>query len=178
MESFEDVLAVGGHANSLGRSAEVLKLVQTDRNRVKELFECIFAEDAWVRMRAIDTFEKLVRNNPAATKPFVQRIVSDLTKSEQASIQWHVAQLFTEIELDDKQTSHAIKWLKKRLSTTEVDWIVAVESMKALIHFHEQGSVLSEDLPTLFAIQKDHSSNTVRKKAQMFLDDLAKNKFY
>lgn len=30
MEPFEDILAAGGHANSLGRAGEVLQTVQND----------------------------------------------------------------------------------------------------------------------------------------------------
>lgn len=169
MELFETILTVGGHTNSLGRSKEVLDKVKSDPTKMAELFDCIYAEDAWVRMRAIDTFEKLVSDNPKLAQPYTESLTGDLTEKEQPSIQWHLAQLYAEIELSQLQQAKAIKWLKNKISTTEVDWIVSVNAMKTLLQFYESGSVDGNELISLFQIQAKHKSKTVRKKAQQFL---------
>lgn len=176
MESFEDIFAYGGHANSLGRSREVLDEVKSDPTRMTELFDCIYSEDAWVRMRAMDTFEKAVRDNPELAKPYTNTLVYELTKSDQPSIQWHLAQLYTEVELSLSQQAKAISWLKGRIAVTAVDWIVAVNVMKTLLYFYELGFVGKAELKALYEIQSQHQSKTVCKKAQQFLEALDTNK--
>ncbi len=173
METLEVILSSGGHANSLGRAGEVLQLVRSNPERTGELFRCIYSEDAWVRMRAIDTFEKLVRENPVLAEPYIDAIFDDLTKINQASIQWHVAELFVELDLTEPQNKKAIKWLKDKISTSDVDWIVSVNTMRALLHFCDKKLVNKDELMFLFKVQIGHKSKAVRKKATKFLEALA-----
>ena len=173
MESFAEILLAGGHANSLGRSNEVLEIVRKDTSKLDELFSCISADDAWVRMRAIDTFEKLVKEQPALVQPYLKSILNELTKSEQPSIQWHLAQIFGEAALSDSQRKDVIAWLKARVTTTEVDWIVSVNVMKTLLAFCKSGFMRADELAPLFKTQSEHPSKSVRKKAAVFLQELA-----
>lgn len=169
VEPYREVLAAGGHTNSLGRAGEVLDELQRDRSRLPELFGCISDADAWVRMRAVDTFEKLVRADPACAGPYVEDIVSDLTRSDQASVQWHLAQLFGLIDLTPAQQETARAWLTSRLATTDVDWIVAAHAMATLEAFARRGLVATEDLRRLLEVQTGHRSASVRRKAGAFL---------
>jgi hypothetical protein len=172
MESFEWILLAGDHTNSLGRAHEVLEFVKQNPRQIEELFQCIFADDPWVRMRAIDTFEKIVRDNPEAARPYVDILIDDLTQSSQPSIQWHLAQLFAEIQLDQSQTAKALAWLQNRIATTDVDWIVAVNVMKTLLYFKGKNAIDGDVLKELFKIQTEHKSKSVRKKAGLFLEGL------
>lgn len=173
MDSFEEILQAGGHANSLGRAREILDLLQHDPTRLGELFKCISHEDAWVRMRAIDTFEKLIKEKPDLAKPYLEDIFSTLTKSTQPSIQWHLAQLFMEVELNEEQRDKAIEWLKNSIRTVDVDWIVSVNTMKALIYFQTQGFIEKRELIPFFNVQLEHSSKSVRKKTANLLQKLS-----
>ncbi|HEX6415939.1 MAG TPA: hypothetical protein VFZ62_00240 [Candidatus Saccharimonadales bacterium] len=172
MEPFKEILAAGGHANSLGRSGEVLEAVRTDNTKMDELFECISHEDAWVRMRAIDTFEKLVNEKPELAGPYLDAIFTKLTKSDQPSIQWHLAQIFNEVTLNDDQQKQAVLWLKQRIKTTDVDWIVSANTMKTLLSFCKKGIVSDDELRPLFETQTAHDSKSIRKKATGFLQEL------
>lgn len=172
MESFEQILASGGKANSLGRAGEVVDIVLADPSRLSELFACISADDAWVRMRAIDSFEKLIKGNPQWVTPFLPKIFSDLVLRDQPSIQWHLAQIFTEVQLSDAQREQAISWLKQRLKTTDVDWIVAADSMKAMLYFYQAGRVTKIEIEPLFRLQQQHASKSVRRKAEKLLQEL------
>ncbi|WP_299445741.1 hypothetical protein [uncultured Phycicoccus sp.] len=169
MEPYREALTAGGHTNSLGRAGEVLADVQGDRARLPELFACISDPDAWVRMRAVDTFEKLVRSDPACAGPYVEDIVTVLTRSDQPSVQWHVAQLFDVIELTAAQRETAVAWLTARVATTDVDWIVATQAMTTLLGFARRGVVASENLRPLLEVQAGHRSAAVRRKAAAFL---------
>lgn len=172
MEPFKEILTAGGHANSLGRAGEVVAAVQSDLSRLDELFECIYADDAWVRMRAVDSFEKIINENPRLARPYLGRIFNELAKSTQPSVQWHLAQLFAEVELSASEQQQAAAWLKERISSLDTDWIVAVNSMKTLLQFYRDGLVAKGDVAPLFELQKQHSSKTVRKKATQYSQDL------
>jgi len=172
MESYESILAVGGKTNSLGRADEVISSVYADPSRLDELFSCISADDAWVRMRAIDSFEKIAREKPEWIQPYLGRIFSDLTQSNQPSVEWHLAQIFSEVQLTDEQRENAIAWLKDKIKTTDVDWIVSVNTMKTLVHFCKSGLLANKDVTSLFKLQQQHKSNTVKKKAAQLLQEL------
>jgi hypothetical protein len=152
MNAYRDILAVGEKTNSLGRADEVIASVYADSSRLDELFDCISADDAWVRMRAIDSFEKIIKSRPEWAAPYVHTLLNDLTRSYQPSIQWHLAQIFSEVSLTDEQRHKAIGWLKGMVNTTEVDWIVSVNAMKALLFFHQNGFIPADDIKRLFAI--------------------------
>src|SRR5688572_10436406 len=168
MDSYEHMLTVGGKTNSLGRASEVIDDVDSNPSRLDELFNCISADDPWVRMRAIDSFEKIIRNRPEWVQPYLDNIFSNLTQSNQPSIQWHLAQIFSEVQLTNEQRISAIAWLKNKIKTTDVDWIVSVNVMKALVYFHKNGFVTTKELLQLFEIQEAHTSKSVRKKATSF----------
>lgn len=174
MESFEEVLTIGGKSNSLGRAAEVVEAVLKDHGRLEELYVCISATDSWVRMRAIDSFEKICRIHPEWIEPYIDKILRDLTPSTQPSIQWHLAQVFAETNLSADQKGQAITWLKDRIRTADVDWIVSVNVMKALLKFKDDGDISVEELLELFRIQERHTSKSVRKKASSFIEKITR----
>ena len=168
MNSYKSILEAGGKTNSLGRANEVIDSVYSDPSRLEELFNCISADDAWVRMRAIDSFEKIVRDRPEWARQYLDKIFNNLTQSDQPSIQWHLAQIFSEVYLTDEQRERAIIWLKNKIKTTNVDWIVSVNVMKTLAYFHRNELVTANELKQLLKIQEKHKSKSVRKKAADF----------
>lgn len=173
-ESFSTMLAVGGKKNSLGQVNDVVTLVLNDKSRLEELYENITThEDAWVRMRAIDAFEKICREHPEWIKPYINRMQNDIALSTQPSIQWHLAQMYDQVELSDPQKIKALHWLKSQLSTPDADWIVAANCMKTLAHFTKRGDVPASELITAVSTQLNHKSNTVIKKAQKILSEFS-----
>jgi len=170
-ESFTEMLAVGGKSNSLGRVNEVIELVLHDRSRLDELYECLFDEDAWTRMRAADALEKVCRAHPDWLQPYVDRFSKELATSSQPSIQWHLAQIYRQVDLTSGQKEKAISWLKMLLSTKEVDWIVAANAMDTLVHFVQDGSVAKSDVVTLLKVQQQHTSKSVVRRATKHLDN-------
>lgn len=173
-ESFAEMLAEDGKKNSLGRAGEVVDLVISNPERLEELYQTIVVDDdAWVRMRAVDAFEKICRQHAEWVEPYIDRIHQDLSTSAQASIQWHIAEIYMQIALSDAQKEFALKWLRKRIETVDVDWIVAGNSMNALVHFAKQGDIRVSDVLALLKVQLGHKSKAIAKKAQKFIDELA-----
>jgi len=172
-ESFGEMFTVGGKSNSLGRTAEVVEIVLNDRSRLEELYGCLFIEDSWVRMRAADGLEKVCRKKPDWLEPYVDRFNEELASDGQPSVQWHLAQMYTEIRLTDAQRDFAINWLKGLVNSTDVDWIVSSNAMGALLQFSRQGFIPKEEVIPLFEIQTHHTSKAVRKRARTLLETVA-----
>jgi hypothetical protein len=172
-EAFSKMLAVGGKSNSLGRVDEVIHLVLHDPQRLDELYHCLFEEDAWRRMRAADALEKICRQQPKLLLPYVDRFPDELCTSSQPSVQWHVAQMYREIQLTTEQKRFAIDWLKHLLSNKNIDWIVAANAMETLIQFTKDGSFEAAEMISLLKIQQNHKSSAVTKRADKFLIELS-----
>src|SRR5690606_36085661 len=152
-EPLAEILTAGGHKNTLGRVDEVIDAVLKDRSRLEELYQCVFDADAWVRMRAIDAVEKVCRVHPDWIEPYVDRLQRDLSSSSQPSIQWHLAEIYRQVELTEEQRAFAIDWMKRLISSTDVDWIAASNTMVTLAQFVRDGAVPRSDLLPLLEIQ-------------------------
>lgn len=144
-----------------------------DRARMDELFECVFDDDAWVRMRAIDTIEKVCRVHPDWLLPYKSKLFHELADMDQASIQWHLAEIFPAIELTPDEERRAIEIMKRNISSTDADWIVAANTMKTLAQFAQEGKVPATEIIPLFEIQKSHRSKAVVKRAMTLLEEIA-----
>lgn len=171
-ERFVEMLHTGGHANSLGRVDDVIAIVLQDHARLEELYNSLFDDDAWVRMRAADALEKVCRQHPKWLVPYIDKIARDLAASPQPSLQWHIAQIYRQVELTATQRQFAIKWLKGLLSRTEVDWIVAANAMETLAHFCREGYVPVHELTQQVKIQQHHKSPAVVKRATKLLHEI------
>jgi hypothetical protein len=168
-EPFVDMLAVGGRSNSLGRVDQVIALVLDEPSRLDELYDCLFHEDAWRRMRAADALEKVCRQHPEWLAPYVDRFPAELASSSQPSILWHLAQMYRHLTLTAQQKAFAVEWLERVLSTTEADWIVAANAMQTLARFTEDGTVPRHDLVALLRVQQQHRSKAVVRRADKLL---------
>lgn len=167
------MLAVGGKSNSLGKVKEVIEIILEDKSRLSELYDCLFDNDAWVRMRAADALEKVCREHPEWLLIYMDKFTNELAESTQASIQWHLAQIYAQVSLTNKQRRFAIKWLKQLISTIEVDWIVAANAINTLALFTRNGSVSAAEMIPLLKIQQKHKSNAVVKRANKLLSELS-----
>lgn len=171
-EDFAAMLAEGGKKNSLGRAEEVVQIVLADQSRLNELYNCLFEDDAWLRMRAIDALEKVCRVHPEWLEPYVERLLGEVAAIEQASIHWHLAQMFGEINLTPDQRERAIALMKRNISSNSADWIVASNTMETLAGFVADGTVPAKELMSLLEIQQTHHSKAVVKRATRILDQL------
>ena len=166
------MLLDGGHKNSLGKVPEIIAIVLADKTRLRELYTCLFDDDAWVRMRAADVLEKICREHPDWIVPYIDKIQTELSASTQPSIQWHIAQIYRQVPLTDAQRRSALQWLTERLQTTEVDWIVAANAMDTLVTFTKDGFFPPAEAIRLLKLQQGHKSSAVIRRATKLLATL------
>lgn len=171
-EPFSKILAIGGKTNSLGRAGDVVEMVLADGGRLEELYACLYEDDPWLRMRAADTLEKVCRQRPEWLTPYVNRLMDDFGADTQPSVQWHMAQLFAEVELSTAQRRRAIGIMTSYIRDTDVDWIVAANTMKTLALYLRQSHISAEELAPLVRMQLTHHSKSVVKKANDILNEI------
>jgi len=155
----------GGHPNSLGRTAEVVDLVLADRARLPELFAAIEDSDEVVRLRVGDALEKVCREEPGWFVPHVERVLDDLGRIGQPSVQWHVAQMLQHLrsDLSPTQAREATQLLQQNLSTSP-DWIVLNVTMDVLADWAERDAALATWLgPELERLQQDPRTSVAKR---------------
>lgn len=171
-QSFAELLTVGGKTNSLGKAPVVVNAVLQDKARLEELYHCMFHDDAWARMRAADSLEKICRVHPEWLAPYIDRILSDFSANSQPSIQWHMAQIFNEVPLLPAQQQKIAAWLKNLLASSNIDWIVATNATITVAAFAKKGLITASDARQAINVQLNHKSNAVIKRAKKLLVEL------
>lgn len=151
MEPFE-LMLTGGHPNSLGRTVEVVGHVLAHPDELEQLYQCYFSEDAIVRLRTSSAIKRIWRQQPEWLVPYLDRIISDISRIDQASTRWTLAQLFLELEAwlsaDQKQAATAV--LKRNLDES-MDWIVIANTLETLGSWAKDDAELREWLKPYLA---------------------------
>lgn len=123
----------GGHANSLGRTVEVVTAVLAQPGRLEELFACYQSADATVRLRTSNALKRIEAESHDLLVPYIDKLIGEVAELDQASAQWTLAQLFERLaeDLEAKQRARALQIMKKNLAEHD-DWIVLNASMETL----------------------------------------------
>jgi hypothetical protein len=152
---------------------EVIALVwaDPDAGRAGELFDCLFAEDAVVRMRAADALEKVALRRPELVAPFMDRLLTDAAAIDQPSVQWHIAQIVTEVPLSPEQRRRAIALLQYNLESAH-DWIVLNLTMEALAHFARGDADLAAWLKPALRPHTSSKRKSIAKRAAKLVAEL------
>jgi hypothetical protein len=162
----------GGDPRSLGRTEEIVQLVLKNPPRVGELFECLFSDDEIVRMRGSDALEKVCRQRPDLLTPFTERLLREVSKIEQPSVQWHLAQMLSELPLHGEHRRRAIAILRRNLSRYD-DWIVTNLTLEALATFARQSTGMRKSFSRLLRQYMRSQHKSVAKRASKLLTEFA-----
>ncbi|MGB1249827.1 MAG: hypothetical protein ACPG8W_04290 [Candidatus Promineifilaceae bacterium] len=166
-ESFEQMLS-GGYHNSLGRTLDVVDLVLADPDRLEALYNCYFSEDEVVRLRTSNAIKRVTKAHPDWTVPYIDRLIETVSKIDQPSTHWTMANLFELLEtrMTDKQKADA-KVIMKHNLTTHRDWIVLTCSIKTLSDWAVNDAELREWLlPELERHAKDKRKSVSKRATQ------------
>ncbi len=132
MEHLEQRLE-GGHPNSLGQTVEVVEEVLKKPRMFEELFNCYFSKDEVVRLRTSNAIKRISKAAPDLILPYLDRLLSEVSLINQASIQWTLAQLFLVYG--------------KRMSASQMDEAKAL--LRHNLEFHKDWIVLNTTMDTL-----------------------------
>lgn len=157
----------GGDRRSLHGVADVIRIAADETAVFDELFTCLFSGDELVRMRAADALEKIARLAPQLFVTYRRRLLNDVAKIDQPSVQWHLAQILAEIELTPTQRAQAIRILRRNLERYE-DRIVINLTLGALAQFARNDPRLRAELiPILRQHQSSRHKSTAKRAAKL-----------
>lgn len=172
MKNFEERLK-GGHANSLGNTVEIVEEVLNDSALFEELFNCYFSEDEVVRLRTSNAMKRIGKVDKTYLIPYIDRFLDEISKIDQASTQWTLAQLFLllEKEITEVQKQKATQIMKYNLENHN-DWIVLNQTMETLFKWSKKEEALKVWIqPHLVRLSKDERKS-VSKRALKYLETL------
>jgi hypothetical protein len=165
-----EALLAGGDPRALRNADRVIDLASRAPERLAELVQCVFSADAIVRMRASDALEKVCRSHPGLVDRFVPRLLEEMSRIEQPSVQWHLAQILTEVPLDEGQTARAITILERNLDTCG-DWIVTNLTLEALAVFARADPAVRTRLAGRLRHYQGSSYKSVASRARKLLSE-------
>ena len=170
-ERFVDMLR--GERNELGRTLDVVERVEASPERLDELQRCFFQPDEWVRLRASSATKRLWRTHPEWLEPYIESWVSDVSRIEQASVNWTFAQMC--LELSDRlaiaQRAVATERMKGYLEHSD-DWIVKKSSIATLAAWAEDDRRLANWLQPQLEKLADDPRKSVASQAKKALAKL------
>ena len=166
-----EIMLTGGHPNSLGRTLEVVALIEASPNRMKEAYRCYQSADAVVRLRTSSIFKRLIRAEPSRYNEWAERLIDEVAAINQASAQWTVAQIIGEnLDLwdqhDDALKQRSLVMLFGLFDKSD-DWIVTNAALKTLANIGVRRMDVEAKLRPLLERHQDDRrksvSNTARK---------------
>jgi len=162
-------MLTGGHPNSLGRTIEVVETVFNDRKRLDELYNCYFSDDEVVRFRTSNAIKRVSREKPNWLVPYIDKLIDVISKIDQASAQWTLANLFETLSTDmtPVQMEKAKEILKRNLESHD-DWIVLNNTMQTLGTWASEDKKLKEWLgPHLEKLSNDSRKSVSGRAKKM-----------
>ena len=132
---------IGGDLRSIGRAEEVAQDILQDPKLFGEVFEGLLDDDPRVRMRSADALEKISSRHPEYLQPFKNRLINEISKIEQQEVRWHVAQMFSYLEVNRTERDEIVRILLSYLDTDKSK-IVKVCSMQTLTDFADKDEAI------------------------------------
>ena len=131
----------GGDLRSIGGAEEVVADVLQNPVLFGEVFEGMLNDDPLVRMRSADALEKVSARHPEYLQPFKKRLINEVSQIKQQEVRWHVAQMFSYLEVSRVERDEMIKVLLSYLDTDKSK-IVKVFSMQTLADLAEKDELI------------------------------------
>lgn len=121
----------GGDLRSIGKSNDI---AATIRNQAEfdELFQYLFHHNRIVKMRAADALEKISAAQPRYLAGHKKELLQLLAAEEGIELQWHLAQLISQVHLTANETEIVWTKLSAWVLNREQSRIVRVNSLQSL----------------------------------------------
>lgn len=130
----------GGDRRSIGAVPQVVNQVIADPRLFPVVFDGMSDPDPLVRMRCADAVEKITAYRPEYLRPYKNRLIKMAAVAQQQEVRWHLAQLFSRVELNKPERRRVAEILSAYL--TDTSRIVRTFSMQALADIASQDTEL------------------------------------
>ncbi len=161
----------GDDLRSIGKADEVVQDILNDPSLFKEVFEGMLNEDPVIRMRSADAIEKVSVKHPEYLQPFKSKLINHISKIEQQEVHWHVAQMFSYIEISKIERNKIIKILLSYIETDESK-IVKTFSMQTLADLAEKDGQIKPKIINLIKGMIKNGSPAIISRGKKLLKQL------
>lgn len=135
----------GGDLRSIGKAQEVVNDVLENPSLFGDVFEGMLDSDPVVRMRSADVIEKVSKMRPEYLQPFKSRLLKEVCRIEQKEVRWHLAQIFSYLDVNKKEVGQIMKILSFFLERNS-SAIVRTFSIQTLTDLAEKDASLRPEV--------------------------------
>lgn len=164
----------GGSPRTLAGANEVAELVLANPDRLAELYDLLFQDDAIIRMRTADALEKVCRVRPDLFIRYIEQLLTRVASIQQPSVQWHLAQMLGEVELMPEQKHRATTLLNDYLDNN-TDWIVLNNTLETLAGFVRADAALKPEFVERLLKLRSCRHKSVARRAEKLLGEFINN---
>jgi len=163
----------GGDLRSIGRAEEVVADILQNPALFGEVFEGMLNDDPLVRMRSADALEKVSSKHLEYLQPFKNRLINEVSQIKQQEVRWHVAQMFSYLEVSRVERDEMVKVLLSYLDTDKSK-IVKVFSMQTLADLAEKDELIRPKVVRKIEEILETGSPAIVSRAKKLLPGLKK----
>ena len=157
----------GGDRRSIGQANKVAAQVLENPALFESVFDGLLSDDPALRMRCADVMEKVTRVRPEFLAPYKRRLLREIAKIDQQEVRWHVAQVFSRLELTRAERRAAVGILTGYLE--DKSKIVKTFSMQALADIAEQDAGLKPAIMAQLEFLTETGSPAMKSRGRKLL---------
>ena len=161
----------GGDLRSIGRAEEVVQDILRSPSLFGEVFDGMLNDDPLIRMRSADALEKVSSKHPEYLKPYKTRLISEVSKIKQQEVRWHVAQMFSRLEINDRERDRIIKILLSYIDTSESK-IVKTFSMQTLADLAKRDEAIRPQIIKILKNLVGAGSPAMKNRGNKLINEL------
>ena len=163
----------GGDRRSIGRSDELVMLVERRMGLLKQLVEHMWDSDPVVAMRAADAVEKITRARQASLQPFKQELLGLADEASERELRWHLALMFPRLQLSSAERWQICGVLRNYLEDTSS--LVKTFALQALFDISRPELRLRAETEEILKAAARTGTPAMRARARILLAQMAKD---
>ena len=160
----------GGDLRSIGRVDEVIADVLEDQSLFGVLFDGMLRDDPLIRMRSADAVEKISEGHPEFLQPYKSQLITQVARSQQQEVRWHVAQMLPRLTLSSGERKVAVDILMEYMD--DKSRIVKTFSMQALADLAGDDPDLRSQVTALLEWAAIDGSPAMKSRARKLLKSM------
>lgn len=161
---------IGTDRRSIGNSNEVVVEVLANPSLFETVFNGMQSDDPVLRMRCADVVEKITAHHSEYLVPYKQCLIHEISQINQQEVRWHVAQMFSRLELSKNERQDILEILTDYLK--DKSKIVKTFSMQALADIAEHDDELRPRIIRQLEILTKDGSPAMRSRGRKLLSIL------
>jgi hypothetical protein len=156
----------GGDLRSVGKVNSVIEKI-TNQQTFDELFKDLFDNDRLIVMRTADAVEKITITHPEYLKLHKKQLLDLLDEAVNKELKWHLAQLISRLNLNNKETSIVWAKLTQWAKDKSESRIVRVLSLQSLFDIQKKFPELKKDYTNTIEIMDRENIPSIKARIRI-----------